>query len=166
MPQEEEAELKAFLEALYRMEQEGDFQQKAAAKAFIPYIQQAWIPAQRYDAVVANPPYMGGKGMNSELKEFAKNNFPDSKADLFAMFMQNAFSLLKENGFNAQVNMQSWMFLSSYEALRNWLLDNKTFITMAHLGARAFGQISGEVVQTTARVIKNQHSERYQPVFF
>lgn len=165
VPQEEEAELKAFLEALYRMEQEGDFQQKAAAKAFIPYIQQAWILAQRYDAVVANPPYMGGKGMNSELKEFAKNNFPDSKADLFAMFMQNAFSLLKENGFNAQVNMQSWMFLSSYEALRNWLLDNKTFITMAHLGARAFGQISGEVVQTTAWVIKNQHSERYQPVF-
>lgn len=93
VPQEEEAELKAFLEALYRMEQEGDFQQKAAAKAFIPYIQQAWILAQRYDAVVANPPYMGGKGMNSELKEFAKNNFPDSKADLFAMFMQNAFSL-------------------------------------------------------------------------
>ncbi|MEH1656792.1 Eco57I restriction-modification methylase domain-containing protein, partial [Salmonella enterica] len=86
VPQEEEAELKAFLEALYRMEQEGDFQQKAAAKAFIPYIQQAWILAQRYDAVVANPPYMGGKGMNSELKEFAKNNFPDSKADLFAMF--------------------------------------------------------------------------------
>ncbi|MFP5845011.1 BREX-1 system adenine-specific DNA-methyltransferase PglX [Salmonella sp. 741265052_HSA] len=166
VPQEEEAEVKAFLYALYRLEQKGDFQQKAAAKAFIPYIQQAWILAQRYDAVVANPPYMGGKGMNSELKEFAKNNFPDSKADLFAMFMQNAFSLLKENGFNAQVNMQSWMFLSSYEALRNWLLDNKTFITMAHLGARAFGQISGEVVQTTAWVIKNQHSERYQPVFF
>lgn len=166
VPQEEEAEVKAFLDALYRLEQEGDFQQKAAAKAFIPYIQQAWILAQRYDAVVANPPYMGGKGMNGELKEFAKNNFPDSKSDLFAMFMQHAFSLLKENGFNAQVNMQSWMFLSSYEALRNWLLDNKTFITMAHLGARAFGQISGEVVQTTAWVIKNQHSERYQPVFF
>ncbi|EHO2963438.1 BREX-1 system adenine-specific DNA-methyltransferase PglX [Salmonella enterica] len=166
VPQEEEAEVKAFLDALYRLEQEGDFQQKAAAKAFIPYIQQAWILAQRYDAVVANPPYMGGKGMNGELKGFAKNNFPDSKSDLFAMFMQHAFSLLKENGFNAQVNMQSWMFLSSYEALRNWLLDNKTFITMAHLGARAFGQISGEVVQTTAWVIKNQHSERYQPVFF
>lgn len=166
VPQEEEAELKAFLDALYRLEQEGDFQQKAAAKAFIPYIQQAWILAQHYDAVVANPPYMGGKGMNGELKDFAKSNFPDSKSDLFAMFMQHAFSLLKENGFNAQVNMQSWMFLSSYEALRGWLLDNKTFITMLHLGARAFGQISGEVVQTTAWVIKNQHSECYQPVFF
>ncbi len=166
VPQEEEAELKVFLDALYRLEQEGDFQQKAAAKAFIPFIQQAWILAQRYDAVVANPPYMGGKGMNGELKEFAKNNFPDSKSDLFAMFMQRAFSLLKENGFNAQVNMQAWMFLSSFESFREWLLDNKTLITMAHLGSRAFSQISGEVVQTTSWIIKNNHIKDYLPVFF
>ncbi|MDQ8597118.1 BREX-1 system adenine-specific DNA-methyltransferase PglX [Klebsiella aerogenes] len=166
VPQEEEAELKAFLDTLYRLDQEGDSQQKAAAKAFIPYIQQAWILAQRYDAVVANPPYMGGKGMNGELKEFAKNHFPDSKSDLFAMFMQHAFSLLKENGFNAQVNMQSWMFLSSYEVLRGWLLDNKTFITMAHLGARAFSQISGEIVQTTAWIIANHYTKRYFPSYF
>ncbi|CAM8575023.1 BREX-1 system adenine-specific DNA-methyltransferase PglX [Escherichia coli] len=166
VPQEEEAELKVFLDALYRLEQEGDFQQKAAAKAFIPFIQQAWILAQRYDAVVANPPYMGNGGMNSDLKKFAKTYFPDSKSDLFAMFMQHAFSLLKENGFNAQINMQSWMFLSSYENLRYWLLNNKAFITMAHLGARAFGQISGEVVQTTAWVIKNSYIVNNQPVFF
>lgn len=166
VPHEDEAALKAFLDGLYRLAVEGDIQQKETAAELIPFIQQAWILAQRYDAVVANPPYMGGKGMNGELKEFAKKQFPDSKSDLFAMFMQHAFSLLKENGFNAQVNMQSWMFLSSYEALRGWLLDNKTFITMAHLGARAFGQISGEVVQTTAWVIKNNHSEFYKPVFF
>ncbi|HDZ9833453.1 TPA: BREX-1 system adenine-specific DNA-methyltransferase PglX [Yersinia enterocolitica] len=166
VPQEDEAALKAFLDGLYRLAVEGDIQQKEAAMELIPYIQQAWILAQRYDAVVANPPYMGGKGMNSELKEFAKKQFPGSKSDLFAMFMQHAFSLLKENGFNAQVNMQSWMFLSSYEALRSWLLDNKTFVTMAHLGARAFGQISGEVVQTTAWVISNLHINNYQPVFF
>lgn len=92
VPQQEEAALKAFLDELYRLEQKGDFQQKAAAKAFIPYIQQTWILAQRYDAVVANPPYMGGKGMNGELKEFAKNNFPDSKADLFAMFIERGFA--------------------------------------------------------------------------
>ncbi|EBU8677659.1 BREX-1 system adenine-specific DNA-methyltransferase PglX [Salmonella enterica subsp. enterica serovar Parkroyal] len=166
VPQEEETELKAFLDALYRLEQEGDFQQKTAAKAFIPYIKQAWILAQRYDAVVANPPYMGNGGMNSDLKTFAKTYFPDSKSDLFAMFMQHAFSLLKENGFNAQINMQSWMFLSSYEALRGWLLNNKTFITMAHLGARAFGQISGEVVQTGACVLQNTLAEKYKPTFF
>lgn len=166
VPQEDETALKTFLDGLRRLVEEGDIQQKEAAAELMQFIQQAWILAQRYDAVVANPPYMGGKGMNGELKEFAKKQFPDSKSDLFAMFMQHAFSLLKENGFNAQVNMQSWMFLSSYEALRGWLLDNKTFITMAHLGARAFGQISGEVVQTTAWVIKNNHSEFYKPVFF
>lgn len=166
VPQEDEVALKAFLDGLYRLEAEGDIQQKEAAAELIPYIQQAWILAQRYDAVVANPPYMGGKGMNGELKEFAKKQFPDSKSDLFAMFMQHAFSLLKENGFNAQVNMQSWMFLSSYEMLRGWLLDNKTIITMAHLGARAFGQISGEVVQTTAWVICNRNEDNYKPVFF
>ncbi|HCM6243529.1 SAM-dependent methyltransferase [Klebsiella pneumoniae] len=166
VPQEDEAALKAFLDGLYRLAVEGDIQQKEAAAELIPYIQQAWILAQRYDAVVANPPYMGGKGMNGELKEFAKKQFPDSKSDLFAMFMQHAFSLLKENGFNAQVNMQSWMFLSSYEMLRGWLLDNKTIITMAHLGARAFGQISGEVVQTTAWVICNRNEDNYKPVFF
>lgn len=166
VPHEDEAGLKAFLDGLYRLTVEGDIQQKEAAAELIPYIQQAWILAQPYDAVVANPPYMGGKGMNGELKEFAKKLFPDSKSDLFAIFMQHAFSLLKENGFNAQVNMQSWMFLSSYEALRNWLLDNKTFITMAHLGARAFGQISGEVVQTTAWVIRKHHAKYYRPTFF
>ncbi|WP_414457697.1 BREX-1 system adenine-specific DNA-methyltransferase PglX [Klebsiella pneumoniae] len=166
VPQEEEAELKAFLDALYRLEQEGDFLQKAAAKAFIPYIQQAWILAQQYDAVVANPPYMGAKGMNGELKEFAKTNFPDSKSDLFSIFMQHAFSLLKKNGFNAQINMQSWMFLSSFEELREWLIENKTFVNMIHLGSRAFAEISGEIVQTTAWVMNNYEINKYQPIFF
>ncbi|MGS4348433.1 BREX-1 system adenine-specific DNA-methyltransferase PglX [Enterobacter roggenkampii] len=165
VPQEEEAELKAFLNALYRLEQEGDFQQKAAAKAFIPYIQQAWILVQQYDAVVANPPYMGSKGMNGELKEFAKNNFPDSKADLFSMFMQHAFSLLKENGFNAQINMQVWMYLSTFKKLRKHILINHTIINMLHLGARAFEQISGEIVQTTAFVISKTNYYDYKPKF-
>jgi len=80
--------------------------------------------------------------------------------------MERGFSFLKDNGFNAQVNMQSWMFLSSYEKSRQWLLETKTFITMAHLGARAFSQITGEVVQTTAWVLSNQHIEQYRPVFF
>ncbi|ENF5073050.1 BREX-1 system adenine-specific DNA-methyltransferase PglX [Escherichia coli] len=166
VPQEDEAALKAFLDGLYRLAVEGDIQQKEAAAELIPYIQQAWILAQRYDAVVANPPYMGGKGMNGELKEFAKKQFPDSKSDLFAMFMQHAFSLLKENAFNAQVNMQSWMFLSRYELLREFLLEMNTFISMAHLGARAFSQINGEVVQTTAWIIKNRWLENYKPTFF
>jgi len=116
--------------------------------------------------VIANPPYMGSKGMNADLKEFAKKNYSNSKSDLFAIFMERAFPLLSKYGFNAQINMQSWMFLSSYEQLRNNILNNHTIITMAHLGARAFSQISGEVVQTTAWIIQKEHLSQYQPTFF
>ena len=146
--------------------QAGDIFSQHEALTLLPLVKQAQILAQKYDVVIANPPYMGSKGMNKDLKTFAKAYYPDAKSDLFAMFMEHGFSLLKDNGFNAQVNMQSWMFLSSYEKSRQWLLETKNFITMAHLGARAFSQISGEVVQTTAWVLSKQHIEQYRPVFF
>lgn len=161
VPQEDEAELKAFLDALYRLEQEGDYQQKAAAKAFLPYIQQAWILAQRYDAVVANPPYMGGKGMNGELKEFAKNNFPDSKSDLFAMFIERGFCWLKDAGFNSMVTMQSWMFLSSFENMRENILNNYTIETMVHMGNGVMKIAFG----TNATVFRNTNIPSYQGSF-
>ncbi|RPL43509.1 BREX-1 system adenine-specific DNA-methyltransferase PglX [Pseudomonas aeruginosa] len=155
VPEEDAAPLAELLAQLRELTSAGDSMQKPAAEALLPYVQQAWILAQRYDAVVANPPYMGSKGMNTDLKDFAKKAYPNSKSDLFAIFMERAFALLKPQGFNAQINMQSWMFLSSYEQLREWLLKHTTIITMAHLGARAFDSISGEVVSTTAFVIKN-----------
>ena len=80
----------------------------------------------KFDAVVANPPYMGGKGMNGVLKEYAKVTFPDSKSDLFAMFIERGFSWCKPTGLNSMVTMQSWMFLSSYEAMRERLLRERT----------------------------------------
>lgn len=166
VPAADSEPLGELLEQLRQLAKDGDLMQKPAAQQLIPYVQQAWVLAQRFDAVVANPPYMGSKGMNADLKAFAGKTYPNSKSDMFAIFMEHAFSLLKPHGFNAQVNMQSWMFLSSYEKLRIWLLESKTFITMAHLGARAFGQISGEVVQTTAWVIGAQHVANFQPVFF
>ncbi|EBV4672044.1 BREX-1 system adenine-specific DNA-methyltransferase PglX [Salmonella enterica] len=159
--QEEEAELKAFLDALYRLEQEGDSQQKTAAKVFIPYIQQAWLLAQRYDAVVANPPYMGGKGMNGELKEFAKNNFPDSKSDLFAMFIERGFLWLKDAGFNAMVTMHSWMFLSSFEKMRKNILNDVTIETMVHMGNGVMKIAFG----TNATVFRNLPISAYQGSF-
>ncbi|HDY7723073.1 TPA: BREX-1 system adenine-specific DNA-methyltransferase PglX [Vibrio vulnificus] len=139
---------------------------KEAAKTLLPIVDQAVILATEYDVAVANPPYMGSKGMNATLKDFAKKSFPNSKSDLFAIFMERAFNLLKENGYNAQVNMQSWMFLSSFEKMRESLLDTKTIITMAHLGARAFSQISGEVVQTTAWVSAKSHVNDYVASYF
>lgn len=156
----------ALKELLQAKEKGLDPAAKQAALEILPILNQSILIAQRYDSVVANPPYMSSKGMNAELKDFAKKNFPNSKADLFAIFMERAFDLLNNSGYNAQVNMQSWMFLSSYEKLREWLLETKTFVTMAHLGARAFGQISGEVVQTAAWVLNKSHIDLYQPVFF
>ncbi|MEZ8515747.1 BREX-1 system adenine-specific DNA-methyltransferase PglX [Vibrio cyclitrophicus] len=138
---------------------------REAAQALLPIVEQAIVLATKYDVAVANPPYMGSKGMNAALKNFAKKSYPNSKSDLFAIFMERVFSFLKEDGYNAQVNMQSWMFLSSFEKMRESLLDTKTFITMAHLGARAFGQISGEVVQTTAWVLNKKHIDGFKPSF-
>ena len=129
-------------------------------------VRQAEMLATHYDAVVANPPYMGSKGMNALVKKFAKDHFPDAKSDLFACFIKRGFTLAKDAGHNAMVTMQSWMFLSSFEKMREWMLREKTIKTMAHLGARAFGSISGEVVQTTACVLQNRSPQGYKPVFF
>ncbi len=166
VPHEDEAGLKAFLDGLYRLVVEGDIQQKEAAAELIPYIQQGWILAQRYDAVVANPPYMGGKGMNGELKEFAKKQFPDSKSDLFAMFIDRNIGLIKPSGLVAMITMQSWMFLASYEVLRTRILEENTIITMAHVGAKGFDSIGGEVVSTTAFVLAQYYLSSYKGDYF
>jgi type II restriction/modification system DNA methylase subunit YeeA len=163
--EENEAPLKAMIEELEQLARTGDSMQKPSAETLLPYVRQAWVLAQRYDSVIANPPYMGGKGMNASLKKFAKDAYPNSKSDLFAIFMERAFAFLKPNGYNAQINMQSWMFLSSYEKLRDWLLHNATIITMAHMGSRAFDSISGEVVSTTAFVIENAAFPNYSGAY-
>ena len=144
----------------------GDIFAQQSAQELLPFVQQANLLAKQYDAVIANPPYMGAKGMNTALKDFAKKKFPDSKSDLFAMFIERGFEWCKDSGFNSMVTMQSWMFLSSYEAMREKLLKDRTIQTMAHLGARAFPEISGEVVQATAFVMQGKHLNGFKPVFF
>lgn len=116
----------------------------------------------RYHCVVANPPYMGSKGMNDALSKFAKSQYPESKADLFAMFMERNLELTLPKGLVGMVTMQSWMFLSSFEKLRETLLTQKAILSMAHLGARGFDSIGGEVVQTTAFVLGNQKLPEYK----
>ena len=111
----------------------------------------ARILTQKYDVVCTNPPYMGGSGMNATLSTYVKKNFPDSKSDLFACFMEKCGQLIKRNGLYAMITQHAWMFLSSYEKLRE-KLKMHSIVDMAHLGARAFDEIGGEVVQTTAFV--------------
>jgi type II restriction/modification system DNA methylase subunit YeeA len=115
--------------------------------------------------VVTNPPYLGGKNMNSRLKVFAEDNYPMSKSDLFAMFIERCAKMCVRNGYVSMVTMQSWMFLSSFEDLRKWIIGEKTILSMAHLGARAFDTIGGELVSTTAFCLLNGFVADYRGGF-
>lgn len=116
---------------------------------------------QKYDAVVTNPPYMGASGMGAKLSKYVKDNFPDSKSDLFAVFIEKCGQMAKKNGCQAMITQHAWMFLSSFEKLRK-KLQLSDIVNMAHLGPRAFEEIGGEVVQTTSFVIRKSHIEGYK----
>lgn len=117
---------------------EGDTLQKAAAKKLLPLVIQAKLLVKKYDAVIANPPYMGGKGMNTELKDFAKKKFPDSKSDMFAMFIERCQAFSKISGETAFVTPYVWMFISSYEQMRSKLITDATIQSLIQLEYNAF----------------------------
>jgi type II restriction/modification system DNA methylase subunit YeeA len=125
-------------------------------------LKQADYLSPKYHVVVANPPYMGGKGMNGQLSAWIKENYPDSKSNLFAAFIERNLKLSQKRGLIAMITMESWMFLSSFENLRNRILEQNNILSMAHLGARAFDSIGGEVVSTTAFVLENSNSINYK----
>jgi len=144
----------------------GSILNRPAAVSVKPLVEQAVLLAGRYDSVVANPPYMGRRnGMNSALKSFAEQSYPASKTDLFALFIDRGFLFARPSGRNAMVTMHSWMFLPTLEELRERVVKTKTIESMAHLGARAFGSISGEVVQVVAFVCGNEAHSEYRPTF-
>ena len=136
----------------------------AVEKAVPELIQQAIVLSQKYDVVVTNPPYMGSSGMGAKMADFLKKNYPDSKSDLFAVFIEACGKMTRKNGFQAMITQHAWMFLSSFEKLRTKLLQKDT-INMAHLGARAFDEIGGEVVQTTSFVLRNSHITDYKGIY-
>lgn len=125
-------------------------------------IRQAKLLVQKYDVVITNPPYMPPFSIQ---KKYVQKNYPDSKSDLFAIFIEKCHELTKKNAYQAMITMHSWMFLSSFEKLRKKLLKDNTIVNMAHLGARAFEDIGGEVVQTTAFVFSNAYVKNYQSNF-
>ena len=125
-------------------------------------IRQAKLLVQKYDVVITNPPYMPPFSIQ---KKYVQKNYPDSKSDLFAIFIEKCHELTKKNAYQAMITMHSWMFLSSFEKLRKKLLKDNTIVNMAHLGARAFEDIGGEVVQTTAFIFSNVNIKNYQSNF-
>lgn len=125
-----------------------------------PLIQVAQVLSQKYDVVVTNPPYMGSANMNAKLTKLVKKKYPDSKRDLFAVFIERCNQMVKKDSYYAMVTQHSWMFLSSFEKLRDKLLEND-IVNMAHIGARAFEEIGGEVVQTTTFTVRKSNIKDY-----
>ena len=136
----------------------------AVLSQLLPLVQAAEALAQKYDVVVTNPPYMGSSGMGAKLAEYVKKNYPDSKSDLFAVFIEACGNMAKQNGYQAMITQHAWMFLSSFEKLREKLMLKDT-VNMAHLGARAFDEIGGEVVQTTSFVLRRSHLADYKGTY-
>ena len=127
-------------------------------------IEVAETLAQKYEVVVTNPPYRGVADLEAKLSNYIKKNYPDSKSDLFAVFMEACHNMTAENGYQAMITMHSWMFLSSFEKLRA-KIQKQNIVNMVHLGARAFEEISGEVVQTTSFVLANKHIDGYKGTY-
>ena len=129
-----------------------------------PVIKQSKLLAQKYEVAVTNPPYLSGSAVGQKLNEYIKSNYPDSKTDLFAVFIERCKKMLVSNGLQAMITMHSWMFISSYERLREKIILND-LVNMVHLGARAFDEIAGEVVQTTAFVTRNTLIGSYKGIY-
>ena len=120
--------------------------------------------ARKYWVTCTNPPYAGTSNLSANVNNFVKKNYPDSKADLFAVFIERCRQMTADNGYQAMITQHSWMFLSSFEKLREKMMLTET-VNMAHLGARAFEEIGGEVVQTTAFVRCANHVEGYKGTY-
>lgn len=123
-------------------------------------IYQYRIMIDKYDIVITNPPYMGGKGFDDKLKKYVEKNYKDSKGDLFAVFIEKCNEFTKENRYTAMITMHSWMFLSSFENLRKQIIEKREIQSLNHLGTRAFEELGGEVVQTVSWVGKNKVPEK------
>ena len=121
-------------------------------------LNQADFLSPKYHIVIANPPYMGGKGMNGRMGAWVKDNYPDSKSDLFAMFIERNLDLVVKKGVVAMITMQSWMFLSTYGALREKLFDKNNLIQMFHTGPGLFPDLGAFNVLTTNFIICKSYS--------
>jgi len=159
MPESLVRELPALIEGANAAHSSGDLYARAAAEDLLPLLIQAKILSTAFDAVVANPPYMGGKGMNAEIKVFGKKKYPNSKTDLFAMFMERGIGWCKPSGLMSMVTMQSWMFLSSYENLRAGIVAGRAVHSLVQIGYNSFPEMNSKIAQACAFVIGSRKIE-------
>ncbi|EPN9986676.1 TPA: BREX-1 system adenine-specific DNA-methyltransferase PglX [Vibrio cholerae] len=138
---------------------------KQAASVLLPIVKQAILLATKYDVSVTNPPYLSSKGMNTALKTYARMQYPNSKSDTFAMFIDAGFRLTKPTGFNSLVTMQSWMFLNSFEELRHQILNNTNLHSMIHVGYNSFPSLNSKIALAAAFVCQNAKSNSFVAKF-
>lgn len=129
--------------------------------ALLPLIEIAKVMSTKYDVVVTNPPYMGAKNMAEKLYTYLSNNFENTCDDLFSVFIEKCLQFGKSKSFISMITQHTWMFAPDYTNFRNYLIDNSTFINMAHQGAHGFDEINGEIVQTTAFVLNKVFINHY-----
>lgn len=127
-------------------------------RVLCPLVEQARMLVQKYDVVVTNPPYMGGSGMDAHLSDFVKKNYPDTKSDMSTVCMERTINMCNAHGYMAMINIPVWMFLSSYEKLREKMLRENTIVSMVHPGRGIFGSDFG----TTSFVIAKAHLQGYK----
>lgn len=140
-------------QVLALVKQSGELYASAAADDLLPLVQQAQVLAMQFDAVVANPPYMGGNGMNPQLKDFGKKNFPMGKSDLYGLFIARGFHSIGDAGTLALVTMKNWMFLQSFSDMRSEVLSRRTIHSLVHIGFNSFPEMNSKVAQACAFVV-------------
>lgn len=119
-------------------------------------LDQAEYLTGRYSIVITNPPYLAPSSSDPVLQNFAKGQYPNSKTDTGTMFIERNLKFIPKNGYVAMITLQSWMFLSSFEKLRDEIINNRSILSMIHIGARGFDTIGGEVVSTTAYILSGE----------
>ena len=137
---------------------------ETALRELLPLVQVAEALAQKYDTVVTNPPYMGSSGMNAKLTDFVKKNYPDSKSDLFSCFIEHGNGMIKRNRFNCMVTMQSWMFLSSFEKMREKVLRTKSITNLMHMENMVMGIAFGTAVTVFRNNVINGYKGTYNQI--
>ena len=135
--------------------------QMSAMEELLPLVKCAEVLAQKYDVVVTNPPYMGSSGMNARFSQYVKDNFPETKTDLFACFIDRGNQMTVKHGYNCMVTMQSWMFLSSFEKMREKVLQTKSITNLMHMENMVMGIAFG----TAVTVFRNDHVSGYKGTY-
>jgi hypothetical protein len=138
----------------------------SAVKEILHSVDLVLALTEKYVSIVMNPPYMGFDKFNDKLKVYVVENYPIGRQDFFTIFMDVASNLLYKFGLYGMINMQSWMYLASFEDFRNELFTHSIIKSMLHLGPRTFDELSGEVVQNTAFIIQKNYKTGSKGVYY